>query len=147
MDSKMNHGFYHHIDDKDQLIVTTCISVQTTEQEMLKALAVYQDTIQNKAEYVHYNEVLIFPEATDMELSLSGVRQLARLAIKSDSNDPDRKLAILMQSNLGYALAKLYQFYRHLIKRSGKKARVYKNVKAALAWAKKADSAIGQGQP
>jgi len=135
----MNHGFYHHIDDANRLIVTTCISVKTTETDMLKALAVYQDTIQNQANLITYNEVLIFPEATDMDLSFSGVKKLAQLAIKSDGKDPSRKLAILMQSNLGYGLAKMYQVYRHVIKSSGKQVRVYKQVNAALAWAKKAD--------
>jgi len=135
----MNHGFYHHIDDKDRLIITTCISVKTTEQDMIKALARYQDTIQNQPDVIDYNEVLIFPEATDMDISLSGLKKLAQLAIKSDGKDPNRKLAILMQSNLGYGLAKIYQIYRDLIKRSGKKVRVYKQVKSARAWAKTTD--------
>ena len=139
VDSKMNHGFYHHIDDKARLIVTTCISVKTTETDMLKALARYQDTIQNQADLIDYNELLIFPEATDMDLSLSGVKKLAKLAVTSDGKDPNRKLAILMQSNLGYGLGKIYQIYRNVIKRSGKKVRVYKQVKAALAWVKTTD--------
>ena len=139
VDSKMNHGFYHHIDDNDQLIVTTCISVKITEDEMLKALAHYQDNIQNQSEIIHYNELLIFPEATDVELSLSGIKKLAQLAIKSDNEDPNRKLALLMQSNLGYSLGKIYQTYRNVIKRSGKQVRVYKQVKSARDWAKKTD--------
>jgi len=139
VDSKMNHGFYHHIDDDKHLIITTCISVETTEEDMIKALAYYQEHIQNQPDYINYNEVLILPEATDIDLTFSGVKKLAKLAIKSDREDPNRKLALLMQSNLGYSLAKMYQVYRNLIKRSGKQIRVYKQVKSALDWARKTD--------
>ena len=91
INANMNHGFYHHIDDVNRLIVTTCISVKTSEADMLKALAFYQDNIQNQANLITYNEVLIFPEATDKDLSFSGVKKLAQLAIKSDDKDPKRK--------------------------------------------------------
>ena len=139
VNSTINHGFYHHIDNENRVIVTTCISEKATEEDMLNALACYQDTIQNHADIIDYNEVLIFPEATDITLTMNGVKKLAKLAVKSDGEDPNRKLAILMQTNLGYGLAKIYQAYRTVIKRSGKKVRVYKQVKSALAWAKKTD--------
>jgi len=124
----------HHIDDKDKLIVTTCMG-SIEEAELVAALKNYQQTIQNHDDYLDYNEVLIFPETTSVKVSRAGLKKIARMASQTDQLDHTRKLSLLVQSTVGYGLAILYQTYRQLSK-SGKQVRVFKKVKPALEWAK-----------
>ena len=123
----------HHIDHKTKLIVTRWEGF-ACDIELIKALKKYQKEIQNHPDYIHYNEVLDVCKVSSNQVTLEGIRNIARIASEADHSQPNRKLALLVCSNLAFGLAKIYETYRKYAKSGKQQIRVFKNEKDAFQW-------------
>ncbi len=126
----------HYIDNKRQLIITSWEGT-AHDAEFIKAIKKYQNDIQNKSEYINYNEIVNLSEVTSFKLSTEGIKNIGQIASSTDKSDGNRKLAIIVSSNLAYGLARMYEAYRSFSKKSKKEIRIFKKEKDAVAWIQK----------
>jgi len=126
----------HYLDDKAQLIITTWEG-EAHDIEFIEAIKKYQNEIQNHPDNINYNEVVDLSKVTKMKLTTDGIKNISGIAATSDHMDVNRKLAIVVSSNLAFGLARMYEAYRSFIKNSHKEICVFKNKKDALEWIKK----------
>lgn len=123
----------HYIDKKRQLIITTWEG-DAHDIEFIKAIESYQNDIQNHPDYVNYNEIVNLSEVTSFKLSTYGIQTIGKIASSTDKGNINRKLAIIVSSNLAYGLARMYEAYRSFSKNSRKKISIFKNEKDAVEW-------------
>lgn len=126
----------HRIDDKAQLIITTWEG-DATDVEFINAIKKYQTDIQNHPDYIHFNEVVDLTYISGMKLSTEGIKNIGKIAAATDNLEINRKLAIIVNSNLAFGLARMYETYRSLTSNSHKEICVFKNRDEAFAWVKK----------
>lgn len=125
----------HHIDNNEQLIITTWDG-EATGIELLDAIIKYQNTIQNHPDYIRYNEVVDFSNVTGIKVTSDAIKNISQIASKTDKQESNRKLALIVCSNLAFGLARMYEIYRGFSKNAYKKIRVFKNEKDAYEWVK-----------
>lgn len=123
----------HKIDTEARLLITTWEG-EARDIEVIKALTKYQKDIQNHSNYIDYNEVLDCSNVTNIKLTSEGIQNIARIASDADQSGSGRKLAFIVASNLAFGLARMYEIYRGLGKKSQKKIRIFKNKKDAFEW-------------
>lgn len=125
----------HTIDNDNQLIVTTWEG-EATDIEFIEAIKKYQTNIQNKPEYINYNEIVDCSKITKLKLTSEGIKTIGTIASTTDTERTDKKLALIVSSNLAFGLARMYQAYRSFSKKANKEIRVFKNENDASKWAK-----------
>ncbi|MDH5387845.1 MAG: STAS/SEC14 domain-containing protein [Gammaproteobacteria bacterium] len=123
----------HTIDNEIRLLITIWEGV-ACDLDFIKAIKKYQNDIQNHPDYISYNEVVDFTKVTGVELSIEGIKNIGLIASTTDLNDVNRKLAIIVSSNLAYGLARMYEAYRSFEKKAHKEIRIFKNEKDAFEW-------------
>lgn len=123
----------HNIDKEAQLIITTWHG-EARDIDFLKAIKEYQQNIQNHPDHIDYNEVLDLTNLSHFQLTTEGIKKIGLIASSSDQDDVDRKLAIIVNSNLVFGFAKMYTAYRNLSKQSSKKIHVFKSQTKAFEW-------------
>lgn len=123
----------HHIDDTIQIITTTWKG-DATDSELLKSLKEYQKNIQCKPEYLNYNEIFDLSKASNVRLTINGLINIGRMASNTDHLFIHKKLALIVNSNLVFGFARMYESYRNMGISSCKKIRVFKNLKMAIEW-------------
>ena len=125
----------HDIDNEARLIITTWTG-DAVDSEFIAAINRYQHELQNKPEYLDFNEVVNFCSVGRINLTVKGIRQVGKIASSTDRPGSNRKLAIIVNSNLAYGLTRMYMAYRSFETNSTKKVRVFKDENEALQWAK-----------
>ena len=123
----------HYIDDSSKLIITTWEG-EAADIKLIEALITYQKNIQSRPDYSHYNEVVNFNKASCYSLTLEGIKNIAKLASKNDQNKIKRKLALIVNSNVAYGLARMYESYRNLTRSANKEIRAFKEENEAFKW-------------
>lgn len=123
----------HHVDNKAQLIITTWEG-EARDIEFIEAIKKYQNDIQNHSDNISYNEVVDLSSITGIKLTTEGIRNIGVVAAKTDHIEVNRKLAIIVSSNLAFGLARMYEVYRSFTKNSHKEICVFKSKKDALEW-------------
>lgn len=125
----------HHIDHDAKVILTSWEGI-ANDNGIIDALDNYQKNIQNHPEYIDYNEIIDTTHASSIKLTPKGINTLGTLASKTDPNQPNKKLAIIVNSNLAFGLARMYVTYRSFSLKASKDIRIFKNEKDALDWVK-----------
>ena len=125
----------HSIDNSNKLIVTTWVG-EANDIEFIETLKNYQKDIQCKTEYIDYNEVVDFRGAVISKVTISGLIRLGEVASKTDNLFSNKRSALIVNSNMVFGLAKIYEAYRSFEKNPCKKIRVFKNKSHALDWVK-----------
>ncbi len=126
----------HHIDNKAQLIITTWEG-EAHDAEFIEAIKKYQNNIQNHPDNINYNEVVDLSNVTGMKLTTEGIKNIGLIASTTDHIEVNRKLAIIVNSNLAFGLARMYEVYRSFSKKSHKEICVFKTKKDAFEWIQK----------
>lgn len=125
----------HHIDNNNQLIVTTWEG-EARDMEFMEAIKKYQNNIQNHPNYINYNEVVDLRKVTSLKLTTEGIKTIGTIASTTDTKEINKKLALIVSSNLAFGLARMYEAYRSFSKNSNKEIRVFKNETEAFKWVK-----------
>ena len=126
----------HHIDNNNQLIVTTWEGV-ARDIEFIEAIKNYQNNIQNHPNYVDFNEVVDLRKVTSLKLTTEGIKTISTIASTTDTKDINKKLALIVSSNLAFGLARMYEAYRSFSKNANKEIHVFKDETEAFKWVKK----------
>ena len=126
----------HHIDNKRQLIITTWEG-EARDIEFVEAIKEYQKDIQNHPDYICFNEILNLSGVTGYKITTKGIKTISQIASNTDKTEINRKLAIIVGSNLAYGLARMYETYRSFSKKAQKEINIFKNEKDALEWIQK----------
>jgi len=126
----------HSIDNQAHLIITTWQG-EARDVDLIEALKKYQAEIQNHPDYIAYNELVNFSNVTGIKLTTEGIKNIGKMASKTDKHEMHRKLAFIVSSNLAFGLARMYEAYRSFSKTANKEIRIFKNEKDALEWIKK----------
>lgn len=123
----------YHIDNKAKLIITTWEG-EAHDNDFIMAIKKYQKDIQNHPDYIAYNEIVNLSNVSKIKITTEGIKTLSHIASSTDKDGSNRKLAIIVNSTLAFGLARMYEAYRSLSKRSQKEIRVFKNEMNALEW-------------
>ena len=126
----------HHIDNNNQLIVTTWEG-EACDIEFIEAIKKYQNNIQNRPDCINYNEVVDLRKVTNLKLTTKGIKIIGSIASNTDTKEINKKLALIVSSNLAFGLARMYEAYRSFSNNANKEIRVFKNETEAFKWAKK----------
>ena len=126
----------HHIDNEAQLIITTWEDVGR-DRDFIEAIKKYQKDIQNHPDFSSFNEVVDLSKITGIKLTIEGIKNIGKIASTTDKKEINRKLALIVSSNLAYGLARMYEVYRSYAKRAHKEIRIFKNKKEAFEWVNK----------
>lgn len=123
----------HHIDDNNKLIITTWAG-KVTDSEIIQTYLDYLKNIKTLSPYHAYDEIADFSKAIEINLTVDGIKKLGEIASGSDREDVKTKLAIIVNSNLAFGLARMYQVYRSFSPNANKETRVFKKENDALEW-------------
>ena len=123
----------HYIDNESRLIITTWEG-DAIDIDFIEALKKYQEDIQNKSDYLDYNEMVNLRKTLRIRLSVKGLKNIVKIASGTDKYRPKTKLALIVSSNLAYNFARLYATYRNFGKKNKKQIRVFKSESDALDW-------------
>ena len=123
------------------LIVTTR-NGEVCDTELIDAIKKYQQDIQYNPDYINYNEVVNLTGITDIKLSIEEIKYIGKTASTTDHNMTNRKLAIIVSSNLAFGLARMYEAYSSFSKTVNKQICVFKNEKKRLARRKIINNAL-----
>lgn len=126
----------HHIDKHAQLIITTWEG-EAHDVEFIDAISAYQNNIQNHPDNITYNEVVDLSNVTNIKLTTDGIKNIGLIAAATDHIEVNRKLAIIVSSNLAFGIASMYKAYRGFSNNSHKEIRVFKTKKDAFEWVNK----------
>jgi hypothetical protein len=126
----------HHIDNEAQLIITTWEDVGR-DRDFIEAIKKYQKDIQNHPNFSSFNEVVDLSKITGIKLTIEGIKNIGKIASTTDKKEINRKLALIVSSDLAYGLARLYVAHREYAKEAHKEVCVFKNEKDAFEWVKK----------
>lgn len=123
----------HTIDKQRKLIITTWQG-DISDDDLIQSLSQYQQDYQNLPEYQSFHEVLDFSHAGKITLTTTGIRNLSKIAVSTDSNRQHTKLAIIVNNTLAYGLARMYISYRGLRNDTGKYIQIFKAYDQAISW-------------
>ncbi len=123
----------HQIDETNRLIVTTWTG-RLTDGEMIQVYQDYLNNIKTLPRYIPYNEIADFSKTSDVRLTVDGIKKMGEIASTADREDVKTKLAIIVNSNLAFGLARMYQVYRSFSPNANKETRVFKKEGDALEW-------------
>jgi len=126
-------SIHHDINDDSKVILTTVMGA-ATDIEFIHAIKKYQNDYKGKAKYFRYSEIVDFSDVTNMEITMKGIMTLSTIAPGSDQTGEKTKLALIVSSNLGYGLARMYTAYRSCQPKANKEVRVFINREEACAW-------------
>lgn len=126
----------HNIDSNARLIVTVCEG-EARDIDFITALKKYQGEIQSDPKYIEYNEIVDATMITKIKFTTEGIKTIGQIATTTDRKDKHKKLAFVVSSNLAFGLARMYEAYRSLSKKSNKQIRIFKNKQDALEWVSK----------
>jgi len=121
----------HHVDNNAKLIITSWEG-EAVDIDFINAIKKYQEEIQSNPNYIGYNEVVNFSKVTNIKLTPQGLKSIGRIASNTDKKNT--KLALIVNSNLAYSLARMYQGYRYFFKKASKEVRVFKRKNEAFDW-------------
>ena len=124
---------HHHIDIENCLILTIWEG-EVIDLDVIAALKKYQKEIQSRSDLSGYNEMLDFSKAAEIKLTVEGIKSIGQLASITDKKDINTKLAIVVNSNLVFGLARMYAAYRSLSSNANKEICVYKDESEAFKW-------------
>jgi len=125
----------HHIDNNRKLIFTSWEG-KATDTEFIDAIKNYQEQVQSNPDYADYNEVLDFTGLDNFNVTVKGVRKVAKLAAKTDRDGAARKLAIVAPSNSKLFFVRMYVVFRSYTKKSNKDIHIFTNESDAMEWLK-----------
>ena len=125
-----------HDIDNDAKLITTTLSEDAIDGDLVDALTNYFKTIKSQPKYEQYNEILDLRKVKGFQIDPQGIRELAKISLSYDREGISTKLAIIASSILAFGLAKIYEIARKIKSQSSKKVRVFKNSEDALSWIK-----------
>jgi len=127
----------HYINHESKVIITT-LQGNLTPADCILMLKEYQHNIQCHEDYVDYNEVFDVSDAV-INLTISGLLELGRVASKTDHLFVHKKLAFIVGTAKSFTLARMYQVYRNMGENSSKEISVFTSKDEAILWAQNND--------
>ncbi len=124
---------HHVIDKKNRLIVTTWDG-DVVDIDLIEVLKKYQQDIQGHPDYLGYNEIVDFSNVGKIKVTTDGIKNIGRIASRTDQNGIDRRLAFIVSSDLAFGLARMYEVYRSFTRKTNKEIQTFKNWKDAYMW-------------
>jgi len=128
----------HDIDDETKIITTT-LSEDAIDSDLVDALNHYFSEIKSQPQYEHYNEVIDLRKVKGFKLDTNSIRELARISSTYDKKGVKTKLALIASSLLAFGFAKIYEIARSLGSKSSKEVRVFKKMDDGVSWIEKGD--------
>ena len=126
----------HHIDNESELIITVWEG-EATDSEFIMALKKYHKDIQSDPRYAGYNEIVNLTKATPMNLTISGLLTIGRMATDAERRVHNKKMALIVGTDFAWSLANMYVFYRNMGDDKRKKIAVFRTEQEAYEWLKK----------
>jgi len=115
---------FYKIDKERKLVMTTASGVLT----MAEALG-HQEKLRKDPDFApSFSQLFDVTHVTDVQLTAEDVRTLARRSVFS----PDSRRAILVNSDLKFGLARMFEVLRDTMGEKG--IRVFRNLDEALEW-------------
>lgn len=115
---------FYKIDTQRKLVMTTGSGVLTLADSLA-----HQDRLRNDVEFSpEFSQLMDLTHVAEVALSADDISTLAKTAIFS----PDSRRAILVDSDLKYGLARMFETFRDM--RGEKGIRIFRNLDDALAW-------------
>ncbi|MEH6471167.1 MAG: hypothetical protein V7752_07950 [Halopseudomonas sp.] len=122
----------HSIDNHAKIILTIWEG-EAVDADLIDAIENYQQQVQNDPDYLGYNEVVDFSDVTKIKLTSAGIKNISRIAAKSDRSETQTRLAFIVSSKLAFGLARMYETYRSFGQKN-KEVRVFRNKDDAYEW-------------
>jgi len=126
----------HYIDHENKLIITKWEG-EATDANFIEALRNYLMHIRSSPECVDYNEIVDLRKASPINLTISGLVEIGRIATDTTIDEYNMKMALIVKSGFSFSFANLYIFYRNLGRRDRKKIAIFLNESEAHEWVKK----------
>jgi hypothetical protein len=121
----------YQIDDEHRLVLTRGYGV-LTDQEVFE----YKQSVWSLPRVVGYDELVDVTEAERIDVpSTERLRELARLSAAMDVLPPSR-VAIVATDLVSFEIARMYEVFRKLDRRSTRDVSVFRSEEEALAWLK-----------
>jgi len=95
----------------------------------------YQNALQTSTELMYFNECVDLSAAADVtDATDENMMELAGLAVQLDDPAQPTRLAIVVNSDLHYGLARMYEAYRSMQPKSVRQVSVFRSREEALRW-------------
>jgi hypothetical protein len=121
----------YQIDDEHRLVLARGYGV-LTDQEVFE----YKQSVWSLERVAGYDEIVDVTEVDGIDFpSTERLRELARLSAAMDVKVPSR-VAILANDLVTFEIARMYEIFRKLDRRSTRDVSVFRNMEEALAWLK-----------
>ena len=121
------------IDDDRKLLITRWPTDAPT-LDAIEAIKKYQVEILCNEKYLDYHELVVFSEDQGAILDISVVKQAVLQAGGLDEYRMHARVAIVANSDLIYAMIRLYVAYRSSAKNAHKQIRIFRNITEAIVW-------------
>jgi hypothetical protein len=115
---------YFKIDKERKLVMSTAAGVLTLSD----GLAHQEKLLKDPDFSPNFSQLLDFTHATKIDLTAEDVRRLAQRTIFS----PDSRRSILVRSELGFGLARMFLIFREIQGEKG--VRIFHDLDEALLW-------------
>jgi hypothetical protein len=120
----------YQVDDVHRLIVAVAYGTMTDDE-----VFGYQREVWSQRQWAGYDELVDMSRVSDITLaSTDRVQDLAALAAEMDASEARSKLVIFAPADLAFGLARMFQAYRELERRSRKDVAVFRTMKEARAF-------------
>lgn len=123
----------HHIDNNAKLIITIWDG-EAVDIDFIEAIKKYQRNIQTHLDYISYNEMVDLSRVTNIKLTTTGLKNIGKIASRTDQDTNKRKLAFIVSSNKAFFFVRMYAAFRSFFRNSNKDIRVFTNESEALEW-------------
>ena len=124
----------HRIDHDNKIVITTFAPEEATLKLFLDSFANYQEEMKYLPDFREFNELVDFRPIISINIKASELQQLSSFTVATDKRDKVTRLALLVDSNHAFTLAKVYEMLRNLSPGSKKQVKVFRDMDTAYAW-------------
>jgi hypothetical protein len=128
-------GYQVIVDDKRKLVISRWDRIVT--QEMITE---YLQSVWQNPAVIGYDELCIFLQIQDHNLSNQSIEALARLAGHTHPTDRASKVALVTREPEHYGVARIYQAQRHFVDQGLRRVKVFHDIASAEAWLSQEDA-------
>ncbi len=123
----------HQIDNETRLIISSWEG-EAIDVDFIEAIKKYQRDFQTHPDYINYNELVDLSMVSNIKLTTTGLKNIGKIASKTDQVENKRKLAFIVSSNKAFFFARMYTAFRSFFRNSNKDIRVFTSESEAMEW-------------
>ena len=121
--------------DHDKRIITTRWDGAINEEALQHALIEYYQRFRNNPVYIDYDEIMIMVNSENVNMSSASVLRTVQLAAELGKHQHNiTYFAVVANSFLAYAFARIYEAYRNLVPANRKIVKTFHTHTDALQW-------------